>query len=121
MGRFWAKITVAGPDDCWLWTASTNGKGYGVHAGNTWRHYAHRYAFWLAYGRWPNVCRHSCDVRGCCNPAHLLDGTTADNARDMVARGRHAAQTHPDWQGDRLRAMAQTAARKRWGHPTGAS
>lgn len=31
---------------------------------------------------------HHCDVRECCNPAHLYLGTNKDNARDRVLRGK---------------------------------
>jgi hypothetical protein len=34
------------------------------------------------------LVRHTCDVPACCNPDHLLLGTTADNVADKVARGR---------------------------------
>lgn len=51
--------------------------------------YAHRVAFFVTHGYWPEVGRHSCDFRRCCNPAHILDGTVADNNWDKVNRGRH--------------------------------
>lgn len=50
---------------------------------------AHRVSWALENGRWPefNVL-HSCDVPLCVNPAHLREGTQADNANDMFSRGR---------------------------------
>jgi len=44
-----------------------------------------------------DVC-HTCDVRLCCNPAHLFIGTRSDNVADCVAKGRYsngrAERTH---------------------------
>ncbi|MBA2684067.1 MAG: HNH endonuclease [Gemmatimonadaceae bacterium] len=51
---------------------------------------AHRVAFYLTFGRWPLVARHTCDNRDCCNPSHILDGSYADNSRDMRERDRSA-------------------------------
>lgn len=49
------------------------------------------------------VTRHTCDNPPCCNPAHLIEGTQAQNLADMVARGRsrtgerhHAARLTAD-------------------------
>jgi hypothetical protein len=64
---------------------------YGVLSVNHLRTYAHRRALELATGQSipaGQLVRHSCDNPPCCNPAHLSTGTHADNAADMVARGR---------------------------------
>jgi len=30
--RFWEKVIIAGPEDCWEWTASKQSSGYGAFA-----------------------------------------------------------------------------------------
>jgi|KBSMisStaDraftv2_1062788.scaffolds.fasta_scaffold1204211_2 hypothetical protein len=35
-----------------------------------------------------NVIRHTCDIRKCINPEHLIEGTKAENSQDMVERDR---------------------------------
>lgn len=88
--RFWSRVDRAGP--CWRWTGAAHGFGYGRFWTKTHGEKgAHRYAFYLAHGRWPAVCRHACDTPACVNPAHLQDGTAADNVHDCVDRGRHVA------------------------------
>jgi hypothetical protein len=69
-------------------------QGYGIQQfqGKVWR--AHRLAWTLAYGPIPDdLCvLHHCDNRSCVNVDHLFLGTRGDNARDMVAKGRHPNQ-----------------------------
>lgn len=98
--RFWEKVNIAGPDDCWEWKASRasgrrrQGKSdYGRfnknNPFNTGE--AHRIAYMLAYRPPPpdKPCvLHSCDNPPCCNPRHLWPGTAGDNNRDRHAKGR---------------------------------
>ena len=51
-----------------------------------------RFIYTAIHGPIPEglVLRHTCDNRACCNPTHLVLGTTQDNSDDMVARGRAA-------------------------------
>ncbi|OZE95082.1 hypothetical protein CH302_19270 [Rhodococcus sp. 15-2388-1-1a] len=75
---------------CWLWPHTIADTGYGtfVHAGT--RYGAHRVSHEAFNGPIPDgMCvRHTCDVRACINPAHLIVGTQAENIGDMVERDR---------------------------------
>ncbi len=97
--EFWERldkngaIARPGMTPCWLWTGARTapepGLGYGIliYKGRPVR--AHRFAFFLAHGRWPEPCAlHRCDVRLCQNPEHLFEGTPEDNCADRHAKGR---------------------------------
>lgn len=92
--HFWSQVDRSGgPKACWPWTGYIMYKGYGwlpkVIEGSTSRR-THRVAYELTFGPVPRdkyIC-HSCDVRACCNPAHLWVGSPADNNRDMLDKGR---------------------------------
>lgn len=105
--RFWPKIDKSpGPDACWIWTGTPDPKGYGqfmVREGC--RVSSHRYAYELTHGPIPAgvEIRHSCDTPLCCNPAHLLPGTHADNMADALERNRIA-------RGERYKRSNLTAA-----------
>lgn len=76
--------------ECVLWPGALT-RGYGVFRRKGRNYYVHRVIYEAAYGPIPPglLVRHTCDVRNCYNPLHLLVGTVADNSRDMVERGRH--------------------------------
>lgn len=92
--RFWTYVDNRSPHECWLWTGCTDGMGRPVYSATVnGEHYqckAYRFAFWEAHGRWPvgKLILHSCDEPLCCNPAHLREGSQAENMGDAVTRGR---------------------------------
>lgn len=91
--RFASK-TAPQPSGCIEWTGAKDKDGYGkfqLNGGGKQTHVrAHRYAFFLAHGRWPSeLALHRCDNAACVNPEHLEDGDQGKNVRDCVARGRH--------------------------------
>jgi len=89
--RFWSKVAIAGPDECWSWLASRNSHGYGTFGIKCQTCAAHRIAWILTNGPIPSErwVLHKCDNRLCCNPRHLFLGTHRDNMDDMVQKGRH--------------------------------
>jgi hypothetical protein len=92
IARFWNSIDVRRHEQCWPWRKYSSEFGRGEFKVDGKRRLAHRVAFELAFGEIPDgmLVRHNCDNPTCCNPAHLLTGTTADNVRDRVIRQRGA-------------------------------
>ena len=98
--RFWDKVDVRGPDDCWEWQAF-NYKGYGRFGIRRWRgggfvhisEKAHRVSWIIFHNQEvPDgmcICHH-CDNPPCVNPAHLFLGTHKDNWDDAIRKGRIA-------------------------------
>ena len=95
--RFWAKVDVRGPDDCWPWLATLH-QGYGW----IYRGYsrfkpatvmpAHVASWILCRGPVPAglFVLHKCPTghnRACVNPAHLKPGTKSENGKDSMEQG----------------------------------
>jgi hypothetical protein len=101
--RFWEQVAIGAPQACWLWTGkSSTGHGYGTFTSSYAKalfpnkqsrtYLTHRMAYALHHGPIEEallVC-HACDTPRCCNPAHLFLGSSLDNSRDMVRKGRSA-------------------------------
>lgn len=103
--RFWEKVQKNSDEACWPWLAGGRQRGYGCigvawlpDKKRAWILDAHVVSWLLNRGRIPDgMCvLHDCpggDDRLCVNPNHLMLGTKADNARDMVAKGRWRGAT----------------------------
>jgi hypothetical protein len=85
--RIYKGIDVGG--DCWIWQGPVNNKGYG-HLWWEWEYWtAHRFSYVAFKGpiRYDLVVRHTCHIRSCVNPEHLILGTPQDNWNDQVKHG----------------------------------
>ena len=104
--RFWSRVDKSGGEDaCWPWLATKDHRGYGGLSINDRSVKAHRVALELHLGRPIAVgacALHSCDNPPCVNPAHLREGTLAENSREMSLKGRAAfgdrngSRLHPE-------------------------
>ena len=112
--RFWPKVDKDGPipehdpglGPCWVWTASTDGHGYGqINAGRGDKvpAKAHRVSWALEHGPITgDVCvLHRCDNPPCVNPGHLYAGDRRQNALDAMERGQWVRPPVPDNRGER--------------------
>lgn len=100
--RFMKKVRLpTEPDGCWLWLGAITSSGHGTFrvwdaTKEKWKvRSAHKYSYLHHNGSmkqpWLHI-RHTCDVRHCVNPAHLIEGTRSQNMQDMIERGRGKMQ-----------------------------
>lgn len=112
--RFWARVDRSGgPSSCWPWTGGAHSKkrtpSYGSVRWNGKPWLTHKIALMIELGRFLEEgmqSLHSCDNPPCCNPAHLYEGSQADNIADIYIRNRRDTET--------ARKRMSEAARRRW-------
>jgi hypothetical protein len=83
-------------DVCVIWPYQKDRDGYGrvslplsTTGGKKIKVAAHRLAFKIANGDWPNPAGlHRCDNPSCFNARHIFEGTDKDNHVDQVIKGR---------------------------------
>lgn len=101
--RFWEKVDVRDPWDCWPWMAARDRLGYGkISAGrrksNGGRDIkAHRFAYETLRGAVPDGLEldHLCRNASCVNPEHLEPVTHQENMlRGVDVSGVNARKTH---------------------------
>ena len=101
--RFWSYVDKRGPDECWIWTGTKTPASHcrGAGMGNLYGKFsfipegsqkrksvgAHRFSFYLHYGRWPAEVLHTCDIKSCVRPEHLKEGPHSENMREASLRG----------------------------------
>jgi len=109
--RFWSKVSIRDPDDCWEWQASSDPHGYGQFFLNGRNYRAPRVSAYLA-GMTGLNCRcpkmdnvlhdpEKCNNPVCVNPRHLRVGTRQDNERDKKIAGTFVAPPRTDTTGRR--------------------
>lgn len=79
---------------CWNWNKSLTSAGYGQFTYKKVYWLTHRYVYQLLNGPINNklLIRHLCHNRKCCNPEHLLIGTSKDNWHDSEEIHRLSAK-----------------------------
>jgi len=86
--RFFNKVSQS--SGCWEWLGAKTPTGYGKLSVEGKLMYAHRFSYKFHFGNFDEsllVCHH-CDNTSCVNPCHLFLGTSDDNVKDMVKKGR---------------------------------
>lgn len=113
--RFWDKVKMGWPGECWEWQAAIDQNGYGK-----WNQFmAHRVAYTQCVGPIGEglVLDHLCRNRACVNPWHLEEVTQRTN----ILRGEHAVavnarKTHcPQGHTYEEHAYIDTGGRRRCG------
>ena len=89
--RLYEMIAIDELTGCWIWIGNIGTNGYGRIGVDNVVCPTHRVSYEFHKGPIPDglVLMHTCDVRPCINPDHLVPGTKKDNTADMMSKGRN--------------------------------
>lgn len=107
ISRFWEKVNKTG--ECWIWTASKRGPGYGqCSLGGRRQGYAHRFSYEIHFGSIPAgmVIDHICHNKLCVKPDHLQAVTPKQNQENLL--GARVTSSSG------VRGVSWNAEKKRW-------
>lgn len=78
--RLFKRVTVS-DNNCWLWEGMKSDNGYGLITlrGRTWRVHRATYTHFVETIPDGLVIDHLCNVKVCCNPAHMRVTTIVEN------------------------------------------
>lgn len=102
--RFWEKVDIQSPGECWYWTGGISDTGYGMFWDGTRLIKAHRFLVSVPEGMVvDHICHNgsgcaggpTCRHRSCVNPLHLAIVTFRENVqRGMAGLARPKWKTH---------------------------
>ena len=97
--KFWSRVEIGSPDDCWRWTGYVHPDGHGalrvIRGGESKNYKAHKLSLELADVEIPegSDVHHVCENRACVNPGHLKVLSHGDHKR--IHLGDTCPQGHP--------------------------
>jgi len=109
--RFWNRVRMAGPNDCWIWLGAIASTGYGLLEVDRQSIRAHRAAWAIQYGELSSedTCHHRCGNRLCVNHNHIL---LTDRATHAALHAGDPHEAHPSLYWKILRATARATRPK---------
>lgn len=89
--KFWSRVDIKRPDECWLWTGPKTKIGYGLARLSEEKNRlttAHRTAWKITYGAIEGKLEvaHKCANKLCVNPSHLYLSSRKENLREQAWR-----------------------------------
>lgn len=96
LSRFWSRVEKMPNGGCWLWRGTIDKGGYGLFRVGPLGRRAHRIAWELLRGPFPEglVADHLCRNPPCVNPDHIEPVTNAENLRRGVGTNMVGARTN---------------------------